>query len=371
MDAELPCLFGALAAHGAPIVHYKTCSTFDSSAQVGSIGRAMEIGAATFGGIVPILVGAPHLGRYVAFGNLFAAAGADVHRIDRHPTMSRHPVTPMGEADLRRHLAAQTTMDVGLVALDQLKAGKGASAFDEEVARGARAVLFDGIDEETLREAGRLVWQRAGGSIGFAVGSSGVTRALIEAWRAAGVAGTASHPRDIPAADRVLVVSGSCSPVTAGQIEWALGHGYRGIKADVAALLAGSEGERMRIETEALAAADAGGNPLIYSATGPLAPGAEASGDGLGAALGRIARNIVAKGGPRRILFAGGDTSSHAVAQLGLYALTWAGATERGAPLCRTHSEDPKFDALELVLKGGQIGSRDFFERVRRGGAAT
>ncbi|MFP5512923.1 MAG: nucleotide-binding domain containing protein [Alphaproteobacteria bacterium] len=27
--------------------------------------------------------------------------------IDRHPTMSVHPVTPMAEADLRRHLAAQ------------------------------------------------------------------------------------------------------------------------------------------------------------------------------------------------------------------------------------------------------------------------
>jgi uncharacterized protein YgbK (DUF1537 family) len=83
-----------------------------------------------------------------------------------------------------------------------------------------------------------------------------------------------------------------------------------------------------------------------------------------------VTRAIVARGGPRRLLFAGGDTSSHAVAELGLFALTWAGATERGAPLCRAHAEDPAFDGLELVLKGGQMGSGDFFEKVRRGNRA-
>src|SRR3546814_14822481 len=94
MDANLP---GAFAAIGdAAVLHYKTCSTFDSSPETGSIGRAMEIGARQFGGVVPIVVGAPHLGRYVVFGNLFAVAGGDeVFRIDRPPTMARPPVTPM------------------------------------------------------------------------------------------------------------------------------------------------------------------------------------------------------------------------------------------------------------------------------------
>ena len=58
---------------------------------------------------------------------------------------------------------------------------------------------------------------------------------------------------------------------------------------------------------------------------------------------------------------------SHAVSQLGLYALTWVAATQPGAPLCRAHSDTPELDGLELVLKGGQVGSEDFFERVRTG----
>jgi uncharacterized protein YgbK (DUF1537 family) len=59
--------------------------------------------------LVAIVGGQPNLGRYCVFANLFAAvsSGGSVVRIDRHPTMRAHPVTPMHEADLRVHLAAQ------------------------------------------------------------------------------------------------------------------------------------------------------------------------------------------------------------------------------------------------------------------------
>ncbi len=56
---------------------------------------------------VPVVVGAPQLKRYTAFGHLFAAYQGKVYRIDRHPVMSRHPVTPMDEADLALHLGGR------------------------------------------------------------------------------------------------------------------------------------------------------------------------------------------------------------------------------------------------------------------------
>jgi hypothetical protein len=116
MDEHLPALLGRLGELDAPLCHYKVCSTFDSSPTVGSIGRALEIGQDLLQAPwVPIVVGAPALSRYQAFGNLFATVGAETHRLDRHPTMSRHPVTPMHEADLRLHLAAQTSRRIGLV----------------------------------------------------------------------------------------------------------------------------------------------------------------------------------------------------------------------------------------------------------------
>ena len=105
MDAQLPQAFAALAALGAPILQYKVCSTFDSSPGLGSIGRAIDIGTRHMPGRwSPSIVGAPRLQRYQVFGNLFAAVDGVGHRLDRHPTMSRHPVTPMAEADLPRHL---------------------------------------------------------------------------------------------------------------------------------------------------------------------------------------------------------------------------------------------------------------------------
>ena len=76
MDTHLPTIFARLRSFGAPVVHYKTCSTFDSSPQIGSIGRAMEIGRHVLKSpFIPIVVAAPHLRRYVVFSNLFAAAG--------------------------------------------------------------------------------------------------------------------------------------------------------------------------------------------------------------------------------------------------------------------------------------------------------
>ena len=117
MDAELRPAFEALGKL-APLVHYKICSTFDSSPSVGSVGRAIDIGRDLFAPrYVPLVVGAPALGRYCVFGNLFARAGTGgpVHRLDRHPTMAHHPVTPMDEADLIRLLSRQTTARVGLL----------------------------------------------------------------------------------------------------------------------------------------------------------------------------------------------------------------------------------------------------------------
>jgi 3-oxoisoapionate kinase len=40
-------------------------------------------------------------------------APGGVFRLDRHPVMARHPVTPMDESDVARHLARQTAQPIG------------------------------------------------------------------------------------------------------------------------------------------------------------------------------------------------------------------------------------------------------------------
>jgi uncharacterized protein YgbK (DUF1537 family) len=122
MDEQLMPVLAAMSRLPVPLVHYKVCSTFDSSPTIGSIGRVMDLSRSAFGDTaIPIVAATPALGRYCAFGNLFARSGTDgrVHRIDRHPIMSVHPVTPMHEADLTRHLGAQTSMPMAGFTLPQ------------------------------------------------------------------------------------------------------------------------------------------------------------------------------------------------------------------------------------------------------------
>jgi uncharacterized protein YgbK (DUF1537 family) len=69
-----------------------------------------------------------------------------------------------------------------------------------------------------------------------------------------------------------------------------------------------------------------------------------------------------------RGIIAGGDTSSHAALALGVYALTALAGTVPGAALCKAHSDDPAHRRLELALKGGQMGTPDYFGRIKAGG---
>ena len=118
MERTLPPVFEHLRSLSAPITHYKVCSTLDSAPHVGSIGRAVELAAPRLGGRWhPLVLAAPAIARYQAFGTLFAAVEGEAFRLDRHPTMSRHPVTPMHEADVRRHLARQPSPSSGQATL--------------------------------------------------------------------------------------------------------------------------------------------------------------------------------------------------------------------------------------------------------------
>lgn len=356
MDEKLPAVFESLRRLGAPICQYKVCSTFDSSPEYGSIGRALEIGSRIFGNRwTPIAVAAPHLKRYVLFGNLFAAAAGVPYRIDRHPTMSRHPVTPMDEADLRRHLARQTSARIE--SLDILSLDEG--HFDAAMASSPDAVLFDGLDAESLGKVGRLIWTRRPAQPMFAVGSSGLTHALISHWRAAGLIPAEAVVPEGAEVDRIVVVSGSCSPATEAQLRWAMANGYAGFRA-----MPGCG-----VLEPALAALGEGRSVALYSALGPADCTGGARGEDLGRYLGTLLLELVRRSGVRRAAVAGGDTSSHAVRQLGIEALTFAGLLSPGAPLCRAYAGDPAIDGMELVLKGGQVGPPDFFEMVRKGKA--
>ncbi|ASC91826.1 hypothetical protein CDA61_01460, partial [Alcaligenes faecalis] len=67
-----------------------------------------------------------------------------------------------------------------------------------------------------------------------------------------------------------------------------------------------------------------------------------------------------------RLCIAGGDTSSLSTQALGIWGLSYLDLVSPGVAACICHGDD-EIDGLELVLKGGQMGPADFFDRVIEG----
>jgi uncharacterized protein YgbK (DUF1537 family) len=380
MDTHLPPAFQALASLSPRILQYKVCSTFDSAPQIGSIGKATELGLSVVKpGWIPSIVGAPQLGRWQVFGNLFAAAAGVQYRIDRHPTMSRHPVTPMDESDLRLHLARQTALPVGGIDLGDFSRDMAPAKIATAQYKGS-VMFLDVADATTQIEAGRLVWVNCRGTT-FSPSSSGLQYALVAHWRASGAlpADPPTYPLHQPV-DHLLVLSGSCSPVTADQIRHAENNGFTTIRLDVckAATIADREAEIARVLDAVESGFESGAGVLVYAAKTVDDPAYAAltayaadhkiawkdAQAAIGATLGEIAKAGIPRFSLRRMVLAGGDTSGEVLSILPVKALEVKHPLSPGVPICRCHVTDPAFDGLELVLKGGQLGSSDLFLRA-------
>ncbi|TXK46082.1 four-carbon acid sugar kinase family protein [Pontibacter qinzhouensis] len=393
MEQELKPAFAALRTLGAAHVHYKVCSTFDSSPAIGSIGKAIEVATEIFQArFVPLLVAAPALGRYCAFGNLFARMGigskGTIHRLDRHPSMSKHPTTPADESDLRLHLSRQTSKKIGLLDILQvvLPEAEARKALENTLAEGAEVVLFDAIYENQMAGIGKLIDAFATPEKPlFSVGSSGIEMALGNYWQEAGRLQAPQYWPDLGVAEPLLVVSGSCSPVTSGQIEWAVSEGgFTQIALDTAAIARQTEAAHViaACAAEAIATINKGRSVIVHTNCGGndtrlketkqiLAKTGDKSQTAqlYGTALGQIAREVAAHTVVRRVVIAGGDTSSFAARAMGIESVEMVAPLSPGAPICKAFAPGSPIDGLEVNFKGGQVGSPDYFGLASQGKA--
>lgn len=368
MRAELAPVAAFFSTLQAPVTHYKCCSTFDSAPQMGNLAVGLQaLRTSAHDPFVAVLGGQPSLGRYCAFGELHASASAngEVHRIDRHPTMSVHPVTPMHEADLRRHLATQELGNVALIDIRLLDDADDATldaALDARLATAPDAVLLDTTRAAHLRRIGRLMWRRAARRPLLALGASSVAQALIAHWQTLGLAPV--RPLSVAAADGpVLLLVGSLSPVTAAQVVSG-GGAYEHVALDAQAMVDSDSA----IDTIAKRCAVLlrAGRPVMARTNVPQTDGPTPM--ALASACGRLLARVLGQVPQvRRVGVAGGDTSSFALRELGPWALDWAGSLAPGVPLLRARADEPGLDGLELMLKGGQMGPTDVFERLLRG----
>ncbi len=185
----------------------QVCSTFDPILMSAASAAPARSASASSASGASLVVGAPQLRRYTAFGTLFAAYQGATYRIDRHPVMSRHPVTPMAE---RRTSPAtwrcRRDRPIGLVDLAALQsAGRGCGR-RRGPGRQGEIVLVDVADPATQRAVGRQLLRLYRGP-SFVAGSSGVEYALLAAWTADTTVPDKAEFASPGKADRIAVVS--------------------------------------------------------------------------------------------------------------------------------------------------------------------
>ncbi|MBB2842013.1 UNVERIFIED_ORG: uncharacterized protein YgbK (DUF1537 family) [Rhizobium etli] len=379
LDQELDSAFSIMSTLDSPFIQYKICSTFDSSPTVGSFGAVLARAEVHFGKRdVPVLAATPDFGRYTCFGNHFARFAGGIERLDRHPSMSHHPRTPMHEADLRMHLATQTTKEFDNVALPTVR---NRSAMEERVSasfQDGAGVIFDGLENADIAAIADLLWTRSLKQPIFALAAQGLAQQLGILWARLGLLSpTKTVKTEITRVENLLVLSGSCALQTGRQIAAAEAAGWKLVHLDVSKIESDEHAAVVAREAalKAIEGLDRGRPTIIYTARGESGrvAGGDVPAERLGAIYCDVARAVRRVISLPRIVFSGGDSSSYAVRTIGAEALEIAVFDEvQNCHVCRLDAPgDADIDGLEVMLKGGQVGADDFFLRAKAGTAGS
>ncbi|WP_457091518.1 four-carbon acid sugar kinase family protein [Microvirga sp. P5_D2] len=356
MQAELAPVGAFFRKIGVRVVHYKCCSTFDSALDRGNIAAAVAVLREYVESTTTTIIGGqPSLGRYCAFSNLFATFGAngETFRLDRHPTMSRHPATPMNEADLTKHIASLGLPEIASIhwpLLDQ-----GAEALSEEwgrLAGSASAVLFDALTPSHIAAIGQLCRAVSQKQSLLIVGASSVAQAYFEE------TGAPAIRPNVSAEGPVLAFVGSLSPMTRVQV--AAAQSYHRISIDPESLTT-SDGAREQIIAKAVEGLSQGLNVMLSTAP-ESGEAPKASMDTLADCSAALVDAVIKRHRVSRLAVAGGDTSSKIVGGLGFWGLGYHGQISNGVAVSVARSDDRERDSMLVMLKGGQMGHEQLFE---------
>jgi 3-dehydrotetronate 4-kinase len=343
----------ALRAAGAQQIIFKYCSTFDSTRE-GNIGPVADALLAELGAPAAIVCPAfPTNKRTIYRGHLFVG-----DKLLNESGMERHPLTPMSDPNIARWLSCQSENRVGLVPLETVRQGVEAvrTAIGEAIRRSEKLIVCDATSDEDLFTLGHAVKGMA-----LVTGGSGIALGLPDnfAETRAATAGPISAP-----AGKALALSGSCSIATAGQVAR---HGAAAptFQLDVEAVLSG----RMTpVEILNWLAGEAGQAPLpLVFSTADAAivrdlqarHGGEKVAHAIEGFFSMLAQQAVAAG-YRRIITAGGETSSAIVSALGITAMGIGPEIDPGVPVVVSEGT-PR---LALALKSGNFGASDFFTKA-------
>ena len=333
---------------GCERFYVKYCSTFDST-PTGNSGPGTEAVLEALGEDVTVIAPAfPANRRTVYRGHLFV--GDDP--LDESP-MRHHPLTPMTDSNLLRLLAPQVSRgadDVALVPWPVVSRGADAvrTAIGQARAAGARFVVVDALCDADL-----ATLAAATDDLRLLTGGSALAQGLK------GPRATGQAEITLPEGPRV-VLSGSASQATQGQVRHALARG-EGRQVSAADLREDFEAVVSACVAQALAS---GAAPfVVYATAAPEDVTDTTDAPVIEEALAEIAERLVASG-TRALLVAGGETSGAVMRRLGVGSLALGPEVDPGVAWMRGHRDG---EDIHLMLKSGNFGAEDLFVRAWEG----
>ena len=346
----------------------KYCSTFDSTPE-GNIGPTIDAALEELGEEFTVALPAlPVNGRTTYRGYHF------VHdQLLGDSPMREHPLTPMTESNLVRHLARQTVKRVGLAPYDAVEAGAGElrRRFDGLRAEGVSVAVVDCLTDAHVETV-----CRASADLRLVTGGSAFGQGLPAVWRERGwVEEFDARAATLSVTDAGgrgrLVVAGSCSVATRAQNRRFESQGAPAFRVEPRALL-GEEFKRAPLVEGVRGQLAAGRDCLLYTTDEPAevarvqewaaAEGMDVQslGGRLAYALAGLVSEIIEGQTVGGLVFAGGETSGALCRRLSLGALRVGRNIEPGVPLCYSLGRH----RLPVVLKSGNFGGEDFYERA-------
>ena len=343
-----------LREQGCEQIFFKYCSTFDSTA-AGNIGQVSEALLAALDSDFTLACPAfPENGRTIFRGHLFVQ-----DQLLSESGMQHHPLTPMTDANLVRVLQSQTGLNVGLLRYDTVSQGvdQVRARIAELRAQGIGMAIADALSDKDLYTLGT-----ACADLPLLTGGSGLALGLPENFRRAGKLRDFDASKLPAVLGGEVVLAGSASVATNGQVAAWLEAGRPALRIDPLALAAGEP-----VVSQALAfARDNEQTVLIYATSSPEEVkavqhqlGVEQSGSLVENTFGEIAQGL-RQSGVRRFVIAGGETSGAVVQALGVQLLQIGAQIDPGVPATVSNTDEP----LALALKSGNFGSRDFFSKA-------
>lgn len=355
--AEALASVRALKKAGCRQVYFKYCSTFDST-PVGNIGPVIDALLEELDAGFALLCPAfPAAGRTVTDGVLFV----DGVPLADSP-MRNHSLTPMWQSSIRDLLKPQTEgPGASLITLANVRQGSDAINREKRraVSDGSRYIVVDAETESDLE------WI-AGASVDdvLVTGSSGLGAALPGALRKAGLLGAPAGKTNLPdVAGNTAILAGSCSTATLRQIEFAA-QTIPAFHLDLGRHEQDTEAFVELCEEILRAAAD--DDVLVYTSLPTEALRQIQSRLGVQEAAVR-AESLLAdvasrlhRGGIRRFIVAGGESSGAVGGALDIAELDVGPEIEPGVPWMVGR----KAPELLVAFKSGNFGSDDFFLRA-------